>query len=55
MGTILVNVLKGIVLKLASEAFLQWALFWAAEMLVKSTKTTKDDEFLKKVKELTGA
>jgi|TARA_R110000765_G_scaffold88064_3_gene168480 hypothetical protein len=47
-------VLKGIIVKLATKAFLEWLLFWVAEMIVKSTKTTKDDEFLAKIKELTG-
>jgi|TARA_B110000211_G_scaffold198220_1_gene228042 hypothetical protein len=46
------SVLKGIILKMASKAFLEWVLFWAADMLVASTKTTKDDEFLAKLKEL---
>ena len=46
------TVLKGIFIKLASQAFLEWLLFWAVDMLVKSTKTTKDDEFFKKVKEI---
>tara|TARA_R110000765_G_scaffold221532_1_gene325458 strand:- start:402 stop:572 length:171 start_codon:yes stop_codon:yes gene_type:complete len=52
MGTVLVHVLKGIVLKMASQAFLEWVLFWAAGLVVESTKTTKDDEFLAKLKEL---
>jgi len=52
MGTMIVGVLKGIVVKMASKAFLEWILFWAAGLIVASTKTTKDDEFLAKLKEL---
>lgn len=48
----IVNVLKNILLKTLSEKFFEWVFFWGAEMLVKSTKTTKDDEFLAKVKEI---
>jgi hypothetical protein len=44
------NVLKNILLRMASEAFFEWLFFWAAKMLVESTKTTKDDEFFKQVK-----
>ena len=54
MFSIVGTVLKGIVVKMASEAFLRWLLFWVATMIVESTKTTKDDEFLAKVKELHG-
>jgi hypothetical protein len=46
------NVLKNILLKMASEVFFEWLFFWAARMLVESTKTTKDDEFFAKVKEI---
>ena len=46
------SVLKGIIVKMASKAFFEWLLFWAADMIVESTKTTKDDEFLAKLKEL---
>ncbi len=52
MGTMAFNVIKGILVTLLSEAFLKWVFFWAASMLVESTKTTKDDEFLAKVKEI---
>jgi hypothetical protein len=48
----LVSVVKNIFLKVVSEAFFEWLFFWAARMLVDSTKTTKDDEFYFKVKEL---
>jgi len=46
------SVLKGIIVKLASKAFLEWLIFWVAGMIVDSTKTTKDDEFLAKMKEI---
>ena len=48
----LVSVIKNLFLKLASEKFFEWLLFWAARMLVESTKTTKDDEFYHEVKRL---
>ena len=48
----LFNVLKGMLVKMASQSFLQWLLFWVAEIIVKSTKTTKDDEFIAKLKSL---
>lgn len=48
----IVSVIKNIFLKVVSEAFFEWLFFWAARMLVDSTKTTKDDEFYFKVKEL---
>ncbi len=46
----ILNVLKNILLRMASEAFFEWLFFWAAKMLVESTKTKKDDEFLIQVK-----
>jgi hypothetical protein len=48
----LLAVLKRILLKVASEKFFEWAFFWAAGMLVESTKTDKDDAFLAKAKEI---
>ena len=48
----IVSVLKNILLKTLSEKFFEWLFFWAAQMLVDSTKTTKDDEFLKQVKKV---
>ena len=49
---ILISMLKNILVRLFSAAFLEWMLFWVAGMIVESTKTTKDDEFLKKIKEI---
>ena len=46
----IISVLKNILLKVCSEAFFTWLFFWSAKMLVESTKTTKDDEFLAQVK-----
>ena len=34
-----------------SKAMLEWLLFWLADMVVASTKTTKDEEWLEKFKE----
>lgn len=45
------SVIKRIVLKVASEKFFEWVLFWAAKMLVDSTKTEKDNEWYDKIKE----
>ena len=47
-----IGALKNIFLKVVSEKFFEWLFFWAAQNLVDSTKTTKDDEFLAKAKEL---
>ncbi|QMP18302.1 hypothetical protein phiV141_43 [Vibrio phage phiV141] len=52
IGLAALSVLKKILLSLLSEAFLEWLFFWVGQMLVDSTKTTKDDEFLRKVKEV---
>lgn len=46
------NVLKGILVKMASEKFIRWLIFWGGEIAVESTKTKKDDEFLAKIKSL---
>jgi hypothetical protein len=35
----------------ASQKFLEWLLFWAAEKIVANTETPQDDEFLKKLRE----
>lgn len=47
---IAITILKKLLLSLATEKFLTWLFFWAAGLLVESTKTTKDDEFLAQVK-----
>jgi len=55
MITILLKSLTSIGLKLiatiGSKELVEWLVFKAAEVAVKSTKTKADDEFLKKVKE----
>ena len=48
----LTGAVKNIVVKVVSEKFFTWLIFWAADMLVKSTKTKYDDVWLAKVKEL---
>lgn len=44
--------LETIFLKVVSQKFFEWLFFWAADKLVKHTKTSVDDEFLIKAKEL---
>jgi len=48
----IVNVIKNLLLRTLSEKFFEWLLFWVVQMLVDSTKTTKDNEFYDKVKEI---
>lgn len=48
--TALKAILTKLVLSMASEKVLEWLLFWVVGLLVKSTKTTKDDEFAEKIK-----
>lgn len=48
----IVSVIKNILLKVLSEKFFEWLLFWAAKMLVDSTETTKDNEFYEQVKKV---
>lgn len=44
--------LTRLLVALASEQMIAWAFFKVAESVVKSTKTTKDDEWLEKVLEV---
>jgi dethiobiotin synthetase len=44
--------LTRLLVALASEQMIAWAFFKVAESVVKSTKTTKDDEWLEKVREV---
>lgn len=44
--------LTRLLVTLASEQMIAWAFFRVAESVVKSTKTTKDDEWLEKVREV---
>ena len=54
MGTALLLAMRGIGIKLitaiASQKLLEWLLFWVVDMIVKSTKTDKDDELVKQIK-----
>lgn len=44
--------LTRLLVALASEQMIAWAFFKVAESVVKSTKTTKDDEWLEKVRDV---
>ena len=44
--------LTRLLVTLASEQMIAWAFFKVAESVVKSTKTTKDDQWLEKVREV---
>ena len=44
--------LTRLLVTLASEQMIAWAFFKVAESVVKSTRTTKDDEWLEKVREV---
>lgn len=48
---ILVSLLKGYIIKLASKEFAHWAMFQIAEAIVQSTETKEDDKWLEKMKE----
>ena len=59
MGFVIGLVVKGLtafltrlLVTLASEQMIAWAFFRVAESVVKSTKTTKDDQWLEKVREV---
>lgn len=59
MGFVIGLVVKGLtafltrlLVTLASEQMIAWAFFKVAESVVKSTRTTKDDEWLEKVREV---
>ena len=50
--TALKSILTKLILATASEKVLEWLLFWVVDMIVKSTETTKDDEFAQKIKQV---
>jgi hypothetical protein len=54
MGTALLLAMRGIGMRLitafASKKLLEWLLFWAVDLIVKSTKTDKDDELVRQIK-----
>lgn len=47
---LVVNLLKGYLVKLATKEFLHWALFQVAEAVVKSTETKEDDKWLDQIR-----
>ena len=55
MGAAILAALRSIFIKLiatvATKSLLEWLLFWAADLVVKSTKTKHDDVFYDKFKE----
>ena len=50
----LLGALKAILVKLASQEAIEFLIIWAADIAVKSTNTTYDDELLAKIKDLLG-
>lgn len=48
----IISVIKNILLKVLSAKFFEWLFFWAAGMLVHSTKTPLDDQFYEQVKKI---
>lgn len=54
MGAALLLAMRGIGMRLitsfASKKLLEWLLFWALDMIVKSSKTEADNELLVQVK-----
>ncbi len=51
MTTAIMAILKKLIVSMLGKAFLEWLLFWVAELIVESTKTEHDDKFFWKVKE----
>ena len=55
MGTAILAALRAVFIKLvasmAAKPLLEWLLFWTADIIVKSTKTQHDDEFVRRLKE----
>ena len=49
---LVLGALSAIAVKLASQAFVEYVLVFAAEILAKQTQTPYDDEFVRKVKDL---
>lgn len=43
-------IFKKMFLSMLSKKFLEWILFWAAGLIVASTKTPHDDKFLAELK-----
>lgn len=55
IATMLINLLKGYVVKLATKEIAHYILMEIAEAIVKSTKNTHDDKLLAKMKEVLNA
>jgi len=50
VGSMLVNLLKGYLVKLATKEFAHYVFFEIADAIVKNTKTEEDDKWLKVIK-----
>ncbi len=48
----LMAAVKNIFLRVMSQKFFEWLLFWALDMLVAHTDNKHDDAIMKKVREL---
>ena len=51
VASLVVNLLKGYLVKLATKEFAHWVFFKVAEAIVESTETKEDDAWLDKIKE----
>ena len=51
VASLVVNLLKGYLVKLATKEFAHWVFFKVAEAIVESTETKEDDTWLDKIKE----
>lgn len=54
MYLIIVKMLGAILVKFATQEFLEFLLIFVAEIIAKSTNTPHDDEFVAKVKQTLG-
>ena len=50
IASVVMNLLKSYLIKLATKEFAHWVFFEVAEAIVKSTKTEEDDKWLEKIK-----
>lgn len=51
LAQLVLSLLKGYLVKLATKEFAHWAFFQIGEAIVKNTKTEEDDKWLLKIKE----
>jgi hypothetical protein len=51
-ASVFLKVLMSMSQSLLTHQFIEWALLKCAEMYVKSTETTADDEWFEKIKEI---